>query len=156
MSILLLLVFISFVFLLIFWYNWRKRLISKFKRNGIPGPEPHLIFGNIVEYSREGYVKCHEMWIKKYGPVVGYFLGGKPFLLVSDPELLKLIQIKDFHLFAKRPLTVDTGLNPSRRLNHSLISCEENRWKQMRSTLTPTFSGSKLRQMTPIIELTID
>ena len=130
--------------------------MSKFKDNGIPGPEPHLLFGNIVEYKRQGYVKCHEQWIKKYGPVVGYFLGGKPFLLVADPELLKLIQIKDFHLFAKRPMTVDTGLNPSPRLNHSLISCEENRWKQMRSTLTPTFSGSKLRQMTPIIESTID
>ena len=53
-------------------------------------------------------------------------------------------------------MTVDTGLNPSPRLNHSLITCDENRWKQMRSILTSIFSGSKLRQMTSIIDSTID
>lgn len=129
--------------------------MSKFQRNGIPGPKPHLIFGNFREYKTKGYVKCHEEWIKRYGPVVGYWLGGKPFLLIADTDLLKKIQIKDFHLFASRSLIIESGINPNPRLKKSLIMCEENRWKQMRSTLTPTFSGSKLRQMTPIIESTI-
>ncbi|XP_054167645.1 cytochrome P450 3A24-like [Oppia nitens] len=142
---------------IIVWYKWRKRLMSQLKRNGIPGPEPHILWGNFKEYQIKGYAKCHEEWIKKYGRIVGYYLGGKPFVLVADPELLKVIQIKEFHEFSKRQLLLnDSGLNPNPRFKHSLISCKDSRWKQMRSNLSPTFSGAKLKQMTPIIESTIN
>ncbi len=147
---------ILLIVLIIVWYIWRKRLMTKLKRNGIPGPEPHLIFGNIKEYQTKGYAKCHEEWINKYGTIVGYYLGGKPYVLIADHELLKLIQIKDFQHFTKRTLTIDGGLNPNPRLQHSLITYDGNQWKQMRSTLTPTFSGFKLKQMTPIINSAID
>ena len=143
------------ILLFVVWYKWRTNLMKTFDRYGIPGPKPHLIFGNFADYKTKGYVKCHEEWIKKFGPIVGYWLGGKPFVLIADTELLKQIQIKDFHLFATRSMLIQTGINPNPRLKNSLIMCEENRWKQMRSTLTPTFSRSKLRQMTPIIESTI-
>ncbi|CAG2178392.1 unnamed protein product, partial [Oppiella nova] len=108
-------------------------------------------------YQTKGYAKCHEEWIKKYGRIVGYYLGGKPFILIADPELLKVIQIKEFHQFSKRQLLLDsTGLNANPRLSHSLIACEDSRWREMRSTLSPTFSGSKLKQMTPIMESAIN
>ncbi len=35
---------------LLYWYEWRKKLMSVLERNGIPGPKPHLIYGNMKEY----------------------------------------------------------------------------------------------------------
>jgi cytochrome P450 len=140
---------------ILIWYNWRKRHMSLLKRNGIPGPPPHLIYGNIKDWTRKGYVVCQKEWINKYGPIVGYYIGAKPFVLIADPELLKLVQIKDFHHFIKRPAVIEGGSNPNPRLRNSIVKVDGIRWKQMRSTLTPTFSGAKLKQMTPTIDSSI-
>jgi cytochrome P450 family 3 subfamily A len=84
--------------------------MSILKRNGIPGPTPQLIFGNLRDYNSKGYNECFEIWKKKYGRVFGYYLGAKPFVVVTDPELLKLIQIKDFQQFSSRPYIVPGGI----------------------------------------------
>lgn len=44
-------------------------------------------------------------WHETYGPVVGYFMGKIPVLAITDIELLKLIEIKDFMDFADRPVS---------------------------------------------------
>ena len=93
----------------VFYYQ-RVRRMSILERHGIPGPQPHLIFGNMSEYNTIGYNECFEKWKSKYGRVFGYYLGAKPFIVVVDPELLKLIQIKDFHHFSHRPYIVPGGI----------------------------------------------
>jgi cytochrome P450 len=84
---------------------------------------------------------------------MGYYAGVKPTVIVADPELVKNIQIKDFNHFADRPhLSMKHGIHPNPAMSVSIIRSQGKRWKEMRSVLTPTFSASKLKTMTPIID----
>ncbi|XP_035204430.1 cytochrome P450 3A8-like, partial [Stegodyphus dumicola] len=87
--------------LLCLWLMWRKKQLSIFKSLNIPGPEPNILFGNLWEFRKNPY-GCPKKWIENYGKVVGYFYGLRPVLLVADPELLKIIQQKEFHKFPNR------------------------------------------------------
>jgi len=44
----LLVVFVLFA--IIRWYKHRRGKMSILERHGIPGPKPHIIFGNLTEY----------------------------------------------------------------------------------------------------------
>jgi len=100
--------------------------MSILERNGIPGPKPHLIFGNMKQYYAEGYNNCFEIWKKKYGTIFGYYLGAKPFIVVTDPELLKLIQIKDFNHFFHRPYVIPGGLYRNWKFHQQVLKFKNN------------------------------
>lgn len=80
----------------------RRKQMSILERLRIPGPRPNLIFGNLIEFGREGFSRTFLKWTKKYGPIVGFYIGGRPQLLVTDIELIRRILIKDFHKFINR------------------------------------------------------
>ena len=127
--------------------------MSILARNGIPGPKPNLIYGNMFEYRALPTVQRQKEWVEKYGKIVGYYIGHRPVVLVADPDLAKNIQIKDFQYFADRPHpNMKHGIHPIPASSGMLIRAQGKRWKEMRSALTPTFSGSKLKTMTPIID----
>lgn len=145
------------IILIIYLIKRRFNKLSILSRNGIPGPKPNFIFGNIYEYQSLPSVKKHEEWIEKYGKVMGFYNGEKPTVIVADPELAKKIQIKDFNYFTDRPyLRLKHGIQPNPITSGSVIRSKGKRWKQMRSVLTPTFSASKLKTMTPIIDDSIN
>lgn len=66
---------------------------------------------------------------------------------MSDFELIKRITIKDFGNFINRPF-LGFAFNLSRQ---SLIGLEGEEWKDVRRTLSPTFSASKMKQMSNIV-----
>lgn len=62
--------------------------------------------------------------------------------------------IKDFHHFVNhRGFPTDIGEN---LLNRSVVVMENDKWRDMRSTLSPAFTGSKMRQMFQLMLQTID
>ena len=66
----------------------------------------------------------------------------------SDPELIKQVMIKDFHLFVnRRQMPVYHEV-----LNLGLISIEADDWKRVRSITTPAFTTGKLKGMMEPIE----
>ncbi|CAG2112282.1 unnamed protein product [Medioppia subpectinata] len=84
---------------------------------------------------------------------VGYYMGAKPTVLVADADLAKKIQIKEFHNFTDRShSTFKNGINAEPDSKGAIIRLIGKRWKEVRSVLTPTFSASKLKTMTPIID----
>ncbi|GIY77884.1 cytochrome P450 3A24, partial [Caerostris extrusa] len=144
--------------------GWRKSKLKIFENLDIPGPTPHFLFGNILDLNRKGPSKCHAEWIKKYGKIVGYFHGMKPVLLVADPDLLKKILIKDFHLFSDRPEGVplrvhsflDHIIPASAIMDNILTNLKGEKWKRVRTILTPTFSAAKLKGMIPAVNQVCD
>ncbi|GFQ96358.1 cytochrome P450 3A41, partial [Trichonephila clavata] len=146
------------------WIQWRRRKLKVFEDLGIPGPSPHILFGNILELNRKGPFRCHKEWIEKYGKTVGYFHGMKPVLLVAEPDLLKKILIKDFHLFCDRPESiplrvrsfVDSIIPAAAIMDNLLVSLKGERWKTVRSILSPTFSATKLKMMIPAVNQVCD
>lgn len=112
----------------------------------IPGPRPLPIFGNSLDYSYEPMKDVDAKRVRKYGRIYGYFNGSSPTLAIADPKLVRKILVQDFFVFSGR------RENPHPVLSKSLISSNGKVWKDMRSTLSPSFTSGKMKQMLPHIE----
>ncbi|XP_070556749.1 cytochrome P450 3A29-like [Ptychodera flava] len=143
-----LLLVITVVILLYLYATWT---FSTFKNMGIPGPKPWPLFGNIFEMSAGIYKKDLE-WVNKYGKVFGTYEGREPVLVIADPEICKQICVKNFASFYNRRIL---PIN-SKPLDSGLSMLADKNWKDKRNTLTPAFSGSKMRKMTPIVNNAAD
>ena len=127
------------------------------KRNGIPGPTPNFIYGNLFDIRKKPNVLMYNDYFAKYGKIMGYYVGKKPSILINDYDLIKQIQIKDFNKFPDRNrVDLKYGLRPNPKFHHHLISAQGSRWKEIRTILNPTFSAMKLKTMTPIMDSAID
>ncbi|KAH8332815.1 hypothetical protein KR074_011292 [Drosophila pseudoananassae] len=72
--------------------------------------------------------------------------------MIRDPDLIKKVTIKDFDHFSnhRNLFATSSDDDPHEMGNlfgYSLFSMRDSRWKDMRSTLSPAFTGSKMRQM---------
>nr|UZE89903.1 cytochrome P450 CYP9GK5 [Chrysoperla zastrowi sillemi]UZE89906.1 cytochrome P450 CYP9GK5 [Chrysoperla zastrowi sillemi] len=76
---------------------------------------------------------------------VGMFsFGTAPALLIRDPELLKQITIKDFNYFTDHTKSFfKDGFDTL--IDRNLFTLSGNEWRDMRATLSPAFTGSKMR-----------
>ncbi|XP_077870418.1 cytochrome P450 3A29-like [Saccoglossus kowalevskii] len=128
------------------FYIYSTWTFSTLKKMGIPGPSPWPLFGNMLQY-REGIQYKDLEWIKKYGKVYGAYEGRTPVITFADPEICKQICVKHFGSFVNRrvlPLK-------SRPLDSGLTVLLDDHWRGARNTLTPSFSGAKMKLMSPLI-----
>ncbi|NXX22534.1 CP3AO protein, partial [Podargus strigoides] len=117
-----------------------------FKKLGIPGPRPLPFLGTFLEY-RHGVMNFDQMCFEKYGKIWGIFDGRQPVLAVLDPILIKNILVKEcYTIFTNRRYI---GLNGI--LDSALNMAEDEKWKRIRTVLSPTFTSGKLKEMFPII-----
>ena len=145
-----------FVVLFSVWLYKRHRRMTVLARAGFNGPKPNFLLGHLDEAFGDNNVPNVSKMINEYGSIVAYYLGGSPALLVTDEELLKAVQIKDFHLFMDRQSFVKGTGHPDQYHRASLLFCERNRWRELRSILTPTFNASKLRSMISTIDSCVE
>lgn len=120
-------------------------------RNGIPGPSPNFIFGNDFEIKKYGRLRCHKKWYDEYGPIVGFYEGGNPFVMVADIDLVRRIQVKDFEKFSYRPEVPMGGLFPG-TIRQSIILQNGHHWAKQRRLMGPNFSTIKLRKLAEVID----
>ncbi|CAG2104873.1 unnamed protein product [Medioppia subpectinata] len=130
---------ISYFYLTRNYNYWRKR--------GIRGPKPVLLLGTLWQIFKKPIVEVMMDNRKKYGNIYGGFMTTRPNIMIGDPELIKAMNITDFHHF-----TDHTDMKSGDPLNdRSLFNLMGNEWKPMRSVISPTFSSGKMRAMHPII-----
>lgn len=58
---------------------------------------------------------------------------------------MKQLAVKDFEYFTDHRVIITEEIDPM--FGKSLVSLKGQKWKDMRSTLSPAFTGSKMRQM---------
>jgi cytochrome P450 len=124
-----------------------------FENQGIPGPSPSFITGNLIALRKSRRFICHvyDDWEKQYGDLYGYFTGFQSTLVIRDLDLVKEILVKhSVEHFSKR-MTPMVKVKP---LMSSLVGLEVERWREIRSMLTPSFSVSKMRQMSHLMNVT--
>ncbi|XP_049869526.1 cytochrome P450 9e2-like [Pectinophora gossypiella] len=80
---------------------------------------------------------------------VGYIEGTAPIVLIRDPELIKQITVKDFDHFVDHKQFFPEDIEPL--FGGSVLMMKGDRWRDMRTTLSPAFTGSKMRQMMPFM-----
>ncbi|KAM9029881.1 thromboxane-A synthase isoform 7-T7 [Ara ararauna] len=124
---------------------------SKLSKVGIRHPPTLPFIGNLL-FFREGFWENHTKLITEYGPVCGYYIGRQMFVVVSTPEMIKQILVTDFSNFTNRtkPNLI------SKPMLDSILCLRDDRWKYVRSLLTPAFSDTKLKEMTPLINQACD
>nr|QZP43559.1 cytochrome P450 monooxygenase CYP9G52 [Ephestia elutella] len=84
---------------------------------------------------------------------VGFIEYTKPSIIVRDPELIKQITVKDFDHFVDHK---DFFSEFAPLMKSSIFSMKGDKWRDMRMTLSPAFTGSKMRQMMPFMLETSD
>ncbi|XP_025894293.1 thromboxane-A synthase [Nothoprocta perdicaria] len=134
---------------LLCWYS--TSAFSRLAKVGIRHPPPLPFIGNLL-FFQEGFWESHTKLIREYGPVCGYYIGRQMFVVVSTPEMIKHILVTDFSNFTNRtkPNLV------SKPMLDSILCLRDDRWRYVRSLLTPAFDDSKLREMTPLINQACD
>ncbi|KAM7023061.1 thromboxane-A synthase [Passerculus sandwichensis] len=140
---------LAVLLVLLYWYS--TSAFYKLSRVGIQHPPPLPFIGNLL-FFHEGFWESHTKLIKEYGPVCGYYIGRQMFVVVSSPEMIKQILVADFSNFTNRtkPKLI------SKPMLDSILCLRDDRWKFVRSLLTPAFSDTKLKEMTPLINKICD
>nr|XP_015838170.1 PREDICTED: cytochrome P450 9e2-like [Tribolium castaneum] len=73
----------------------------------------------------------------------------QPMLVLRDPELIKQITVKDFDLFMNHKGFIPPDCEPL--MGKVLILLTDQKWKDMRNTLSPAFTSSKMKYMFGLI-----
>ncbi|KAF6041267.1 CYP3A4 [Bugula neritina] len=123
------------------YLTWRHDTWSK---QSIRGPKPLPLFGNFLSLLKHGSFATYDKFIlDTYGKISGSFRGRVPILDIADPEYLRLTMIKDF---SSMPNRNDLNVGES-MLDNFMTALTDDHWRHVRSSLTPTFTSGKLKQM---------
>ncbi|KAK4874006.1 hypothetical protein RN001_013366 [Aquatica leii] len=93
------------------------------------------IYNQYQEFSNERYF--------------GSFQLVKPTLFVNDLDLIKKITVKDYEYFIDHNNIISEDLEPL--MGKNLINLKGQRWRDMRATLSPSFTSSKMKMMFTLI-----
>lgn len=135
-------------------YQTGFRYRSFFAKQGVPYLPGVPLFGSQSRFLL-GQKNFFDSYLGYYNAFPGKrFFGmfeviGSPVYVIRDPELMKQIAIKDFDHFVNHRSFVSKDLDPL--LGRSLFVMKDEKWREMRSTLSPAFTGSKMRLMLGLI-----
>ncbi|XP_055529187.1 cytochrome P450 9e2-like [Wyeomyia smithii] len=79
--------------------------------------------------------------------IVGLYDFTSPIVMLRDPEVIKTITVKDFDFFSDHPAVVNNPDDGESLFGNSLVALRGQKWRDMRATLSPAFTGSKMRRM---------
>ncbi|XP_058979639.1 probable cytochrome P450 6a21 [Musca domestica] len=142
-AVILLLMYVGYLLHKRYTY-WESQGIACDKPNWLLGSLSGAMTSKTVEQILREYYEKY----KNSGPFVGFYWFTKPAAFVTDPQLLKQILIKDFSKFTDRGLYCNEEDDP---LSGHLFNLDGNKWRHMRTKLTPTFTSGKMKGMFPFV-----
>lgn len=138
--------------ILIVVYFANRYFLRNWNRQGIPQGDPKALFGDFKDAfmhkkSIADVVKKIYMESKQHG-VFGVYLSYRPMLFINDPKIIHNIMLKDFNYFPDRGLHCNGQFDP---LTEQIFFQGGEKWKKLRTKLTPAFTSGKLKAMLPIV-----
>nr|WDY85986.1 cytochrome P450 9Z214 [Pagiophloeus tsushimanus] len=136
----------------LFWYSLL-RPMNHFTKMGVKQSKPWPIVGDQWPFllKRMSFAEVIE-WIYNMYPksrYVGFYRFQVPTLLLRDPELIKEITVKDFDHFTDHRSFIDPEIDPL--WGGNLFSLKGQKWREMRATLSGSFTSSKMKHMFSLI-----
>lgn len=123
------------------YYYWRILGVTQFpfglkKGNlGDVGTKIHL-----GQFIADYYYRTKQLGLK----FSGLYFNTTPELLVTDLDLIRQILIKDFEYFPNHGLYVNEADEP---ISAHLFNLSDDRWKSMRTKISPVFTLGKLKML---------
>ncbi|EDS34502.1 cytochrome P450 9b2 [Culex quinquefasciatus] len=139
-------------------YRYITRNDFYFADKAIPFMKPTFALGNLgpLMLKKRNILEHFKILYDSFpdAKVFGFFNLTEPLYMVRDPEMAKKIAVKDFDHFVDH--TGMTGASEAVENSHmlvtnTLVALRGNKWRDMRATLSPAFTGSKMRQMFTLI-----
>lgn len=128
-------------------YRYVTSSFDYFSQQGIPGPKPIPIFGNMWGIWKANIPDYDMALVQKYGKVFGYFDGSLPNLWITDVAMIKAMYVKDFdHFVDRRNFEITTKV-----MRKWLTVMKGQEWKDIRSSVTPAFTTGKIKRMSGLI-----
>lgn len=137
------------------WWWWT-RGFNYWRVRGIPGPTPSPLYGNMKSiftrfkaYSVE--VDAIYQEYRNKAPLVGYFSGRQPYLMVMDMFTVQEVMIKNFNHFAdNEPCDMITQASDPILINNPFFA-SGYKWKKIRQESVPGYTTNRIRTFFPII-----
>ncbi|CAH2005624.1 unnamed protein product [Acanthoscelides obtectus] len=136
--------------LAVLFYVYVKWSHSYWKRKGVPYLEPEFFYGNSKKIIKreisfgDRFAEIYTEMKSKGWKFGGTYIFTRPSFLPIDLELIKCILQKDFQHFMNHGFYVNEESDP---LTGHLFNLENQKWKNIRGKLTPTFTSGKLKMM---------
>jgi cytochrome P450 len=114
----------------------------------LPGPRGVPLLGNLLELDPTEWHVALERWAHRYGPMVVYRVGTRPFLLISDPELARTVfrsRPDTFRRLSSLTTIIEEILGPF------VFTAEGDAWRGLRSLVVETLSTSHQRSFFPTL-----
>ncbi|KAL1488615.1 hypothetical protein ABEB36_014418 [Hypothenemus hampei] len=139
--------------LIIAIYCLLKRPYSYWKERNIKQGNPWIFFGDSwrMLFRKMNIAETVSYYYQLFPNVryYGIYRFSNPVLVVRDPDLIRRITVKDFGYFVDRVSITNSKADPIFARN--LISLKGDEWRQMRSTLTSSFTSSKMKLLFNLI-----
>ncbi|XP_054166543.1 cytochrome P450 3A8-like [Oppia nitens] len=121
-------------------YKYTRYWFTYWIRHGVPGASRVIR----IEAYFESILDFFQRYHRRYGRIYGGYFFLQKYLVVNEPELVRDIMAKDFHIF---PDHYHMALGNT-RLNMTLFFMHGgDDWKRVRSVITPAFTSGKLKTM---------
>ncbi|CAD7079504.1 unnamed protein product [Hermetia illucens] len=138
--------FISIVSLIFIYF---KKKYSYWKDRGVNYVEPTFPLGNLP--FRKAHFKDFTLKIYKHkneDPFVGAYMIAKPIIIPTSLDFIQNILVKDFSNFHERGGYSNEVDDP---LTAHMFAVDGEKWKFLRTKLSPTFTSGKMKFMFPTV-----
>ena len=144
--------FLALIFYLYITKNW-----NYWKRKNVLQMDPSFPFGSLPAFFTKSAAisdVLRDHAAKSRGlPFYGIYFLRQPFLVITDPDLIKQITIKDFDYFVDRmsgtlkDLFFGGNTRTAKIWRQQLTNAEGEEWKLIRSTFSPIFTSGKMKMI---------
>lgn len=127
-----------------------KKSLRYWEEKNVQHDRPLPIFGNVLPnlLGKISNTEILQQLYNKYSSAryFGLYSLGTASLVIRDPELIKKIAVKEFDTFPEHKPFIPSDVDPL--WNNNLFAMEGGeKWHQLRSTLSPSFTSSKMKAM---------
>lgn len=133
-------------FILLYTYTARNR--NYWKDQNIVHQKFTMSFTPLLKFLSKSRHEVDLEMTQTYGKLFGAFEGPNPTLFVAEPEIVKIVLVKDFpSLPDRRRMDLHDPL-----LNNMMTQAPLQQWRRIRPATSPAFATGRLRKMNALIQ----
>lgn len=142
-------ILVVIVAILAFIYWKLKQPHCYWTKLGVKQEDPLFLIGNHAAFvfKSTSFPEVMERIYKSFPNerYLGIYTFFKPVLVIRDPDLIKQVLVKEFDTFPEHTEILPPGLDDI--WSNSLFASKGEKWRDLRSTISPAFTSTKMRGM---------